>query len=303
MALSGSGLSSGRAVQRAGGHYVCDRGSTHMRYQMRILAEEYDLMGIPFAAVHPWALEREEAEYEAADAITVPSRFNVRSFAECGVDPAKVHQIPYGVDLSHFQRTAPRDPNFRVLFVGQLSVRKGIGYLIDAFRLAALSGAKLIMVGPSSAETEILLRGRDLSDIEFTGPVNRQRVAEEMSRASVMVLPSIEEGLALVQGQALACGCPVIATTNTGAEDLFDDGQEGWILPIRNPEAIAAALTRLYRDPELLEKMSAAALHRVLRLGGWASYGRRIIGLFEALHQADRRSTDPNAFGVGAAIP
>jgi glycosyltransferase involved in cell wall biosynthesis len=88
-----------------------------------------------------------------------------------------------------------------------------------------------------------------------------------------MVLPSIEEGLALVQGQALACGCPVLATTNTGSEDLFTDGIEGFIVPIRDVDALAGRLQLLAGDPALQRRMSEAALARVKHLGGWRQYG------------------------------
>jgi starch synthase len=283
MALSGSGLSSGRDVQQHGGRYVCDRGSTHLRYQMQLLAEEYEQMGIPFAPVHTRMIAREEAEYAQADAITVPSRFAARSFVESGVDAAKLHVIPYGVDLRHFRPTVPRDPDFRVLFVGQLGVRKGIGYLLKAFRRAQLPRAKLVFVGSQSSETMTLLGGGPQGDVEFTGPLGRDEVAEQMSRASVMVLPSIEEGLAMVQAQALACGCPVIATSNSGAEDVLDHGTEGLIVPIRDPDAIAEALTLLYRDRDLLHAMSLAGRQRMERIGGWDRYGAHVVALFENL--------------------
>ncbi len=287
MALSGGGLASGLSVQGSGGRYICDRGSTHLRYQMGLLAEEYDRVGIAFQPVHEQAIIREESEYEAADAITVPSRFALRSFVASGVDPAKLHVIPYGVDLRQFRATKPRDPTFRVLFVGQLGVRKGIGYLLKAFRSAAIPRARLIFVGPSGPETKTLLRNDTLDDIEFTGPLSRDQVAIQMSRASVMVLPSVEEGLAMVQGQALACGCPVIATTHTGAEDLFTDGREGFIVPVRDPDAIAEALIRLSQDRPLLDAMSAAARRRVEQIGGWDRYGGEVIALFHRL--LDRR--------------
>ena len=282
MALSGGGLASGRDVQRRGGRYICDRGSTHARYQMRLLAEEYDRVGIPFAPDHPRTIEREEQEYAQADAVTVPSQFALRSFVECGVDPAKLHAIPYGVDLEHFKPAAPRDAAFRVLFVGQLGAHKGIGYLLSAFRRAALPDAKLVLVGSPRPETKMLLTGA-LDDVEFTGTVSRDEVAVQMSRASVMVLPTLQEGLAMVQAQALACGCPVISTANSGAEDLFDDGKEGFIVPIRDPDAIAAKLTLLYRDRDLLHSMSEAGRQRMEQIGGWDRYGAQIIALFNTL--------------------
>jgi starch synthase len=289
MALSGGGLATGRDVQRIGGRYICDRGSTHLRYQMRLLAEEYERMGIAFTPALEQTIAREEAEYAAADAITVPSRFALQSFIASGVDPAKLHKIPYGVDLRRFAPAAPRDPAFRILFVGQLGVRKGITYLLHAFQRAALpADVKLIMAGPRNAETETLLAGCQLDNVEFTGTLSRDQVATEMSRASVMVLPSIEEGLAMVQGQALACACPVIATANSGAEDLFEHGKEGLIVPIRDPDAIAAALTMLHQDSDMLEAMSQAARRRAEQIGGWDQYGAQVIALMETLLSQNR---------------
>jgi glycosyltransferase involved in cell wall biosynthesis len=294
MALSGAGLATGADVQRRGGRYICDRGSTHLRYQMQLLAEECDRTGIAFEPVHPRMIAREEAEYAQADAITVPSQFAARSFLERGVDPARLHVIPYGVDLGYFQRIAARDAGFRVLFVGQLSVRKGIGYLLKAFRQAKLPGARLVFVGGPTGETKALLGRDSLDDVEFTGALSREQVAAQMSRASVMVLPSVEEGLAMVQAQALACGCPVIATVSSGAEDIFEDGKEGFIVPARDADAIARALTLLYRDRDLLHAMSRAGRRRMEQIGGWDRYGARIVTLFESL-LGDRTSGDARA--------
>ena len=86
-------------------------------------------------------------------------------------------------------------------------------------------------------------------------------------------MPSLDEGMALVQGQALACGCPVIATTNSGGADLFTDGIEGFIVPIRDPDALLNRMQRLADDPALQQRMSEAALLRVRSLGGWKKYG------------------------------
>jgi glycosyltransferase involved in cell wall biosynthesis len=89
----------------------------------------------------------------------------------------------------------------------------------------------------------------------------------------VFVLPSIEEGLAMVIGEAMACGCPVIASTNTGASEMISEGVEGFIVPIRSPGLIADRLQQLADQPELREHMGKAALMRVQQLGGWDAYG------------------------------
>src|ERR1700690_826861 len=94
-----------------------------------------------------------------------------------------------------------------------------------------------------------------------------------MSRSHVMVLPSVEEGLALVQAQAMACGCPVVGTSHTGAEDLFSDGQEGYIVPIRDVSALAERLQHLADYPEQRTQMGQRALAKVKSYGGWHRYG------------------------------
>jgi glycosyltransferase involved in cell wall biosynthesis len=103
------------------------------------------------------------------------------------------------------------------------------------------------------------------------------------SQASVLVLASVEEGLALVQAQAMACGVPIVATTNTGAEDLFIDGAEGFIVPIRDPEAIREKLEWMLDNPELRDQMAAAAIERVKSLGGWDKYGECVESVYKVL--------------------
>ena len=284
--LSGSGLTAGKAAQARGIAYVCDRGSSHIVYQDRILTEEFGSLGLPFDGVDPRIIEKEQREYEQADAITVPSGFVHRSFLGEGVPEGKLHRIPYGVNLDAFQPCAKRDQEFRILFVGQLSVRKGLHYLLQAFSRAALPNARLVLVGGAQAEAEELLRRYPVANLERTGILPRPEVARQMSRASVMVLPSVEEGLAVVQAQALACGCPVIASVNTGSEDLFEDGRQGFIVPNRDVEAIATGLVRLQEDRQLRAQMSAAALARAHDMGGWDQYGHTSINLFHELAMA-----------------
>lgn len=137
-----------------------------------------------------------------------------------------------------------------------------------------------------------MLAGHDLVDVELTGPLTREQVAVQMSRASVMAFPTTQDGFGMVQAEALACGCPVITTTSSGAEDLFADGEEGFIVPPRDPEAIAQALLQIYHEPDLAHHMSVAARLRVERLGGWDQYGTRIIALFRALTTGQHDGSD-----------
>jgi glycosyltransferase involved in cell wall biosynthesis len=121
------------------------------------------------------------------------------------------------------------------------------------------------------------------ANVEFLGPVPRAQLVDLMSRSHALVLPSIEDGFGLVLSEAMACGCPPIASTNTGGEDLFTDGVEGFLVPIRDPAAITARLQQLADSPALRQQMSSAALARVQSLGGWADYGDRWESLLHTL--------------------
>ena len=92
----------------------------------------------------------------------------------------------------------------------------------------------------------------------------------------------------MVQAQAMACGLPVIATTNTGAEDLFTDGVEGFIVPIRDPSAIREKLLYLYENPIIRDRMGQAALERVRTMGGWDSFGDQAAGAYTKALQNQR---------------
>jgi len=289
VALSGSGLKTGAAVQGRGGKYICDRGSSHIRYQNAIVSEEYARWGFAIEACDPRMIEREESEYAMADAITVPSEFSRRTFIEMGVPAKKLHKIPYGVRLERFRRTSepPRD-SFEVLFAGTVSLRKGVPYLLEAFRLLNHPKKRLRIAGPVLPEMKVLLGRQDLTGIEVLGRIPQERLAQCMGTSHVMVLPSIEEGLALVQGQALACGCPLISSYNTGGADIFTDGVEGFLVPIRSAAAIASRLQELAADEAMQERMSEAALRRVTSIGGWRDYGAQYAEFLKKLTQPPR---------------
>lgn len=276
IAISGAGLKTGKLVQERGGKFICDRGSSHARYQDRIVTEEFRRWGVTIRPNDERDTVREVAIYEQADTITVPSSFTRQSFIEMGINPAKVHTIPYGVRLEKFfPEGHPSADAFEVLFVGSVSLRKGVPYVLQAFARLKHPKKRLRVIGALHDSVKQVLSKLPQERVEFIGAVDQQAVRQAMSTSHVLVLPSIEEGLALVQGQALACGCPVIATTNAGAEDLFTNGVEGFIVPVRDTDALLQRLQQLMDDPDLQKQMSKAALARVQNLGGWQQYGQQ----------------------------
>jgi alpha-maltose-1-phosphate synthase len=284
VALTGCAVWSGKRAQQLGAKYVCDRGSSHIRFQDQILAEEYRIWGVERPPSERDTIKRAETEYEQADAITVPSTFARKTFLEMGIPVEKVHQIPYGVRLERFRKTLdPASDSFDVLFAGTVSLRKGVPYLLEAFQRFKHPRKRLRLAGPVDSSMKGVFGRFDLTNVEVLGRQPQPRLAELMSSSQVMVLPSIEEGLALVQGQALACGCPLISSLHSGGEDLFSDGVEGYLIPIRSADAILERLNQFADDPGLRERMSKAAQRRVKSLGGWKEYGSAYSAFLQKL--------------------
>ncbi|ASU36715.1 glycosyltransferase family 4 protein [Mucilaginibacter xinganensis] len=278
--ISGSGLHAGKVAKSRGAGYIMDRGSSQIRHADRILREEHLKWNLPWNPVHPWLIENEEAEANEASLITVPSHFVKQTFIHQGTAPEKIRVVPYGVSLQEFHPVqTPPDNCFRLVFVGQFSLRKGVPYLLEAFKAFNHPNKELVVVGNVSDEIRPLINSIGTEHVKFVGIVPRAEVKRYLSTAHALVLPSIEEGLALVQAQAMACGCPVIATPNTGSETLFSNEKEGLIVEARNPKALAAAFTRIADDLDLRNEMSMACLERVKMLGGWRRYAEGMVAV------------------------
>jgi len=284
--LSGSALRSGQQARSRGAKYVCDRGSSHIRLQDTLLREESQRWGIAFEGIDPRVIEREEAEYAEADRITVPSSFSVRSFVQAGVPAHKLSMLPYGVNLDMFKPTGtPAAHRFDVLYVGGMNLNKGIPYLLEAYRMLEHPLKSLTLAGVPSLQFIERMKAHRLwpDDIRVLGHVPQPELKELMSRSHAMVLPSVQDGFGMVLSQAMACGCVVIGSEHTGAQDLFDDGQEGFIVPIRQSQAIAQRLQLLADCPDLRQDMSQKALMRVQSAGGWRDYGQAASNIFQGL--------------------
>jgi alpha-maltose-1-phosphate synthase len=294
---SGFSLPAIQTMVKAGRPFVLERGSAHIVVQSQLLAEEAEKVGINPPCTHPEVIRMELAEYEAATAIAVPSRFVEETFTARGIARSKLCRNTLGVDLAAFSPGAAAPQDFRVLYVGSKSLRKGVHYLREGFLQASLPGAQLRLIGGDLPETPRLL-GPPHPKIVSIGHMPQARLVDEYRQAVVFVIASIEEGLAMVQAQAMACGLPLICTTNTGGEDLLiathdgpppqtNDGireyAAGFVVPIRNPDATASCLRRLYNDPTLLRAKSAAALNIRHRKLDWQAYASRCIELYERL--------------------
>ncbi len=263
-----------------------ERPNSHDVYQDRLLQEEYARWGYsPPRQLRRWGIRRGVAEYERADYITVPSTFAYESMVAEGIPKEKLFLIPYGVDVHRFMPGTPPKEVFRLLFVGQVSLRKGVPYLLQAWQRLRLPRAELWLAGRVTPDVRhVVAQYRDDPTIRFLGHV--RDLPPVYQQASAFVLPSIEEGSALVTYEAMASGLPLIVTPHTGA--VAHEGQEALYVPIRDVEALAQAILQLYEDPEMRERMGKAARERALEYT-WEKAGERLIRAYEtALQRAGR---------------
>mgnify|MGYP006430270067 FL=1 len=231
-------------------------------------------MNLDYNEISQKTVERELEEYDTADLISVPSSFVYNSFLKNGIEEKKLFLNPFGVNLDRFSPLPKiNDGKFQVLYVGTLSIRKGIFYLLEAFKKLNFKNKKLTLIGPIEKNIKDKVF-KNLSDkIEYLSVIKNKDLNRYYSMADVMVQPSIEEGLSLVMAEALACGCPVIATENTGASDLFQNNKEGFIIKAKSIEQIHDKMQLLADNKILQKEMSNNAVLNVEKIGGWNHYG------------------------------
>ncbi len=286
--FSERGLGRARAI---GAKAVVERGSTHIEVQRDLLREEVERTGLHSELPSSALVEKELREYDAADFIVVPSEFARRSFLAKGFPAAKILKTAYGVDLSQF-RVGPRsESTFRIIYVGTMSVRKGVHYLLEAFAGLRLPRAELWLVGPRTRELDSYFH-RYASTYRYFRQVPQAELVQYYAQSSVFAICSIEEGMAMVQAQAMACGLPLVCTPNTGGEDLITSGREGLLVPVRDVPALQEALLLLYKEPERCREMGRAARARVEAGFSWSDYGDRVMSAYaQILPGALRRAS------------
>jgi glycosyltransferase involved in cell wall biosynthesis len=274
-------------AKEMGSMTVVERGSSHMQYQTKILQEEYDRWGLKFTTTHPGVYDRELQSYADADRIAVPSLFVKRTFLERGIPESKLIHVPYGTSLAEFYPVPKEDNIFRVIHCGGITLRKGVQYLLQAFYELNLQDAELWLVGSLAPELETFLVKYQSNRIIVKGKKPQNQLRWFYSQCSVFCLASIEEGLAMVQAQAMACGLPVIHTTNTGGEDIVRDGIDGFCVSIRDVEALKEKILFFYENPEQQAEMGNNAIEQARTSLTWDEYGKRIVNSYsQSLQEA-----------------
>jgi glycosyltransferase involved in cell wall biosynthesis len=268
-------LHSIREANRLGKITIVERGSAHIQYQNSILKEEYNKFGVKFE-IDPKVVKKEIAEYQETQFISIPSTFVHDSFTEHGVSSQKLLLNPYGTS-SYFETKPDKEQHqlFTVLYVGVLSIRKGLIYLFQALEeLNDQFAINAVFIGNIDQELKQLVDQYQLKfkNWKFLGHVNHYQLTELITECHVAVVPSIEDGFGMIVSQILSCGVPVIVSANTGGKDVVEEGKTGFIVPIRSAKAIANQIKHLIENPELLNQMKINITSKQ-RNYSWDRYG------------------------------
>jgi glycosyltransferase involved in cell wall biosynthesis len=282
-------------ARHRGARTVLERGSAHIQAQAELLQRAYEGSAVRPRLPHARVIAKELEEYERADRIAVPSRFVLNSFLERGFSEDRFLLNPYGVRLDQFSpgTAEERDPAgpLRVLFVGLACRRKGVHDL-----LAALERADL------SADTELWFAGRVLPEVEaelgrfsacklrLFGSLPQADLVHLYRRASLFVLPSYEEGMAMVVPQAMACGLPCLVSENSGCAELIREARAGQVIAPGDVDALAGRLTWFAENASERFAMGERAAERVTDGLTWADYGDRAVELYRDLLAGEPRS-------------
>ena len=225
----------------------------------------------------PAKLKRKTRELELAQTIIVPGQFVLDSLPAWARDSKTCVIAPFGSPVAPPvpSAAAPQTGRpLRVLFAGSMTQRKGLADLFEAMRILNRSDVELVILGSPVAPLEFY-RAQGIP-FRWEAPRPHAQVLGLMRSCDVLALPSIVEGRALVQQEALACGLPLLVTPNAGGQDLVVEGETGWLVPIRAPATIAAKLNWLADNRDCLPAMRAQARGKAA-LYTWEAYAQTIV--------------------------
>ncbi len=198
------------------------------------------------------------SEWATADGVLVNSQWTKHALVQQGVAADKIAVVPiaYGSPVAASPRPLRKDSPLHVLWLGQVILRKGIPYLFEAAKQLQGQNVRFTVAGwVGISETAL---ASTPSNVQVVGPVPRDRTGRLYRDADVFVLPTLSDGFAITQLEAMSHGLPVIATDRCG--EVVTDGVDGLVIPPADATALANAIATLAHDRDRLAAMSTAAL-------------------------------------------
>jgi glycosyltransferase involved in cell wall biosynthesis len=273
-----------KKAHRLGAKVLLEHQMADVDTWMPLVKEEYSRWGnskgyhslFPEMLIRRMRKEREEADY-----INVLSTYVKTSFLKVGVPESKIITTFFGVNEKKF---FPQDikgninkRKIRILYVGRLELLKGIPYLLEAFSKIKGKDIELCLVGPVYPEIENALKKFDDKRIKIIGPVPNESLPTYYNKADLFVFPSVNDAFGLVVLEAMSCGLPVITTQNSCANDVIDDGKDGFVIPIQNSQSLQEKIELFLNDRQLCVEMGIEARNKVLTNFTLTQYKNRYL--------------------------
>jgi glycosyltransferase involved in cell wall biosynthesis len=286
-----------KTAARLGIPTVLERPNAHTRFAYEVVRKECEKLGVVLSPSHehaykPRVLAKEEAEYDAAFRLLCPSDFVVQTFLDQGFSRERLTRDQYGYDESVYhsgQQVRDDQRGLTMLFVGGCAPRKGLHYALEAWlRSPACRNGKFMVAGafvPGYAEKLSSMLAH--SSVEVLG--HRSDVPELMRRNDLLVLPSIEEGSALVTSEARASGCVLLVSDAAGA--ICRHMENALVHRVGDVDQLTEHLTLLEGNRDLLEKLRGASLDTVDEIT-WKAAGRKLLSAYKETIAAYRQSAE-----------
>jgi glycosyltransferase involved in cell wall biosynthesis len=282
-----------KTAKRLGIPTVLERPNAHTGFAMEVVQNECDRLGVTLPADHEHAynsekLRKEEQEYALADRLLCPSDFVMKTFLDRGYPAAKLARHQYGFDEGAFHpgcESNDTKQGLTMLFVGVCAVRKGLHYALEAW-----------LKSPACQHGTFLIAGEFLPDYqEKLAPMlahpsvkilgHRNDVAQLMRNSDILILPSIEEGSALVTSEARGSGCVLLVSEAAGA--ICRHMENALVHKASDVSTLTQHITMLHEDRALVKRLRAASLKTVSELT-WTAAGRILLDAYRETIAAHR---------------
>lgn len=204
---------------------------------------------------------RFKKEIDDTEYFLAPSQIVKKSLEFSGVRKNKIFIVPYGVDNKKFNYCLKKkiDTPLRLIYVGQISYRKGIHHLLKVISMYNKDEIILDLAGGYSINSPIYKKYKDTENINFLGFVTRDVLNIAYQQSNVFVFPTLGEGFGLVVLEAMSSGIPVISTDHAGGNDAITEGIDGFIYPAGDDEKLKKILDYCIENPEKILKMGVNA--------------------------------------------
>jgi len=292
--LHGTSLSLIKQARRRGAIVIGEAVNAHPDIYHAVQYEEHKKMQVPYPARLSKQLRLIVEEAKLCDYLLTPSKVVADSYVDRGFPDSKVKVLPYGVDLKAFRPSLCLSQHKTGKFIAccacQMIPRKGIRYIIEAWKKLNFSPdeAELRLIGVMPIKYTSLFNHLPRG-VKYYGVMNRTSLSEALRQSSVFVLPTCEDGFAVVTLEAMASGCVVVTTYANGAAEIIQNGVDGFAVEPRSSEELGEILKRLKNHPEMCATVSANAIAKVSGCYTWESYAQKLIGFYqECLQQRNR---------------